>query len=231
MKTMFKIVIPIVGFLLVFSFLFLRSPDDSFLICQDRLLNSDQCTEYLNEKYKRVPAASHFLQISDYQHFGMTIENFQVTKLGAASIENRLLSAMTIDLKAETMVYSCTALEDNENVFVRIENPTVQDIDNNRCSSFDTGDLKSRDDLRCEQIGGNPNHPEYEGCVIPKEICSLNPDGTPSYEGCQASRQMCEELGGTVVENRSCRESVREQHRTEPAPCDFRGATGCEFPG
>ena len=230
MKTLFKIVIPTVGVLLVFSFLFLRSPDDSFLICQDRLLNSDQCTEYLNEKYKKNPAASHFLQISDYQHFGMTIENFQVTKLDAASIENRLVSAMTIDLKADTIVYSCTALEDNENVFVRIENPTVQDIDNNRCSSFDTGDLKSRDDLRCEQIGGNPNHPEYEGCVIPKEICSLNPDGTPLYEGCQTSHQMCEKLGGMVVENLSCRESVREQHGTDPTPCDFRGPAGCEFP-
>ena len=136
----------------------------------------------------------------------MTIENVQVTELSAASIENRLVSAMTIDLKTDTIVYSCNSLEDNENVFVRIENPTVQDIDGNRCSIFDTDDLKSRDDLRCEQIGGNPNHLEYEGCAIPKEICSLNPDGTPSYEGCQTSQQMCEDLGGRAVENLPCRD-------------------------
>ncbi|MGI9567829.1 MAG: hypothetical protein ACR2LL_12565 [Nitrosopumilus sp.] len=167
MKTRYKIIIPVVGFLLVFYFLFLRSPDDSFLICQDRLLNADQCTDYLNEKYKKNPAANHFLQISDYEHFGMKTETFQVTELSAASIENKLLSVMTIDLKTDTIVYSCIALEDNENVFVSIEDPTIQDIDDNRCSSFDTTGLKNRDDLRCEQIGGNPNNPEYEGCVIP----------------------------------------------------------------
>ena len=229
MKTAYKIIIPIVGFLIVCSFLFMRSPDNSFLICQDRLLNADQCTEYLNEKYKNTPAASHFLQISDYQYFGMKVENFQVTELDAALIENRLVSIMTIDLRTDTIVYSCTALEDHENVFVVIENPTVQDIDDNRCSSFDTTDLKSRDELRCEQIGGNPNHPEYEGCVIPKEICSLNPDGSISYEGCHTSHQMCEDLGGIVVENLSCRESVRKQHGTGLVPCDFRGPDGCEF--
>ena len=194
------------------------------------LLNSDQCADYLNEKYKKNPAADYFLQISDYEHFGMKTEAFQVTELSAASIENKLLSVMTIDPKRDTIVYKCIALEDSENVFVSIENPTIQDIDDNRCFSFDTDNLKNRDDLRCKQIGGNSNHPEYAGCVIPTEICGLNPDGSPSHAGCQTSHKLCKELGGKIVENLLCRESVREKYAPDPAPCDFRGPAGCEFP-
>ena len=74
------IIIPAITFLIIFSFL-LRSADDALLICEDRLLNSEQCHGYLNDKYKAMPAASYFLEISDYEGFGMEVENFQVKKL------------------------------------------------------------------------------------------------------------------------------------------------------
>ena len=202
------------------------------MICDDKILNSDQCHKYLNEKYKAIPVVSHFLKISDYE-LGMRVENFKVTKIGASSLEDKLLSNMEIDIETSTITYKCVALEDNENVFVEIENPSVEDIDNNRCYSFDTEHLKSREELRCEQIGGNPNHPEYEGCVLPSIICGYNPDdgSANNDENCeQTSHDMCKDLGGMVVENLSCRESVREQYAPDPAPCDFRGPAGCEFP-
>ena len=43
--------IPAVVVLIIFSFMFLRSPDDVIVICEDRILGGDQCTKYLNEKY------------------------------------------------------------------------------------------------------------------------------------------------------------------------------------
>ena len=227
-------IISVTTVLIVFSFLFLRSADDALLICEDKLLNSDQCHKYLNEKYKAIPVVSHFLKISDYQGLGMEVENFKVTKVMASTIEDKLVSHMEIDTETSTIIYKCVALEDNEDVFVEIENPTIEDIDNNRCHSFDTEHLKSGEELRCEQIGGNPNHPEYEGCVLPSVICGYDPGDdsiSNDEENCeQTSHEMCKDLGGKVVKNLSCRESAREQYAPDPAPCDFRGPAGCEFP-
>lgn len=81
------IIIPAITFLIIFSFLFLRSADDALLVCEDKILNSEQCHGYLNDKYKAMPAASYFLEISDYEGFGMEVENFQVKK--SYSITNR----------------------------------------------------------------------------------------------------------------------------------------------
>ena len=141
---------------------------------------------------------------------------------------------MEIDIETSTIIYKYVALEDSENVFVEIENPSVEDIDNNRCYSFDAEHLKSREELRCEQIGGNPNHPEYEGCVLPSIICGHDLDDGSTNNGdenCeQTSYDLYKDLGGTVVENLSCRESIRDQYGSDPAPCDFRSPVGCEFP-
>ena len=237
MKTRILIITTIVivtAILIISSFAFFRSVDDIPMVCEDRLLNSDQCHKYLNEKYKAIPVVSHFLKISDYQGLGMEVENFKVTKVMASTIEDKLVSHMEIDTETSTIIYKCVTLEGNKEVFVEIENPTIEDIDNNRCYYFDTEHLKSREELRCEQIGGNPNHPEYEGCVLPSVICGHDPDDdsiSNGDENCeQASHEMCKDLGGRVVKNLSCRESVREQYAPDPAPCDFRGPTGCEFP-
>ena len=166
MKTRYKIIIiPVIAILVVFSFVFFRSVDDIPMICEDKILNSEQCHKYLNEKYKAIPVVSHFLKISDYQGLGMEVENFKVTKVMASTIEDKLVSHMEIDTETSTITYKCVTLEDNEDVFVEIENPTIEDIDNNRCYSFDTEHLKSRDELRCEQIGGNPNHAECHHAV------------------------------------------------------------------
>ena len=230
MNTRYKILIPVLATLVVFSFFFLRSADDALLVCQDRLLNSDQCHTYLNEKYMQIPAASHFLKISDYEGFGMTVENFQVKTLSASSIEDKLIASMDIDIKADTIVYKCVALEDDSNVFVQIEDPTVRDIENNLCSSFDTLNLKGREELLCEQIGGNYNNPEYEGCVLPGIVYNDNTDGFTIVDEGSTGRELCKELGGKIKESLSCRESFRnEQDSEKPLPCDFRGPPGCEF--
>jgi len=237
MKTRLLIITTIVivtAILIISSFVFFRSVDDIPMICEDKILNSDQCHKYLNEKYMAIPAVSHFLKISDYQGLGMEVKNFKVTKIAASTIEGKLVSHMEIDTATSTIIYKCVALEDNEEVFVEIENPTIEDIDSNRCYSFDSEHLKSREELRCEQIGGVLNHPEYEGCVLPSVICGYDPDDgstNNSNENCeQTSREMCKDMGGKIVKNLSCRESVREQYAPDPAPCDFRGPAGCEFP-
>jgi hypothetical protein len=230
MRTRYKIIIPAIAILTVFSFLFLRSADGALLVCEEKILNSDQCRKYLNEKYKTIPVVSHFLKISDYEGLGMEVENFKVTKVMASKIENNLVSHMEISTETSTIIYKCVALEDNENVFVELENPTIEDIDNNRCYSFDTEHLKSREELKCEQIGGNPNHPEYEGCVLPSVICGYGSSNNGDENCEQESHDMCKDLGGKIVKNLSCRESVREQYVPDPAPCDFRGPAGCEFP-
>ena len=231
MRTRYKAIIPAVAVLIVFSFLLLRSPDDAIVLCEDKILDIDQCTKYLNKKYKAIPVVSHFLNITDYSGLGLHIENFRAIPDFGASIENNLLAHMVIDPSAHTITYRCAALEDANNIFVEIENPTIEDIDNNRCFSFDSTHLKSQDDLRCEQIGGNPNHLEYDGCVMPAIICGFDPDGSPNYEGCQTSHELCEDLGGKIIESLSCRESFRAEHQDseKPLPCDFRGPAGCEF--
>ena len=234
MKIRCKIaIVPVISLLAVFSFIFLGSVDDIPMICEDKILNSDQCHKYLNEKYKVIPVVSYFLKISDYQGLGMEVENFKVTKIMASTIEDKLVSHMEIDTETSTIIYKCVAPEDNEDVFVEIEHPTIEDIDNNRCYSFDTEHLKSRDELRCEQIGGNPNHPEYEGCVLPSVICGYDSEEDSKEsdnENCeQSSHEMCKDVGGKIVKNLSCRESLREQYAPDPTPCDFREPVGCEF--
>ena len=179
-------------------------------------------------KYMAMPVVSHFLKISDYQGLGMEVENFRVTKVMASSIGDKLVSHMEIDIGTSAITYKCIALEDNEDIFVEIKNPTIEDIDNNRCDSFNTDHLKGRDELVCEQIGGNYDHPEYEGCVLPSVVCN---DGLTGSDECQTGIDLCEDLGGKIIESLSCRESFRAEHQDsgKPLPCDFRGPAGCEF--
>ncbi len=96
---------------------------------------------------------SHFLNITNTSGFGIYIKNFQARPILPSAIENNLSVEMQIDPKTNIITYRCTALEDPDNVFVEIENPTIEDIDNNLCFSFDSTHLKSTDDLKCEQIG------------------------------------------------------------------------------
>ena len=127
-------------------------------------------------------------------------------------------------------VYTCGNIGNDWQSHVMIRNASVDDIENNRCFTTDSGNLKTLEDLKCKQIGGNPNHPEYEGCVLDTIICGFDSEGVPVYEGCQTSRQMCRELGGKIVETLSCKESIKEKYAPDPAPCEFRGPSGCEFP-
>lgn len=228
MKTRFKIIIPIITVLVVFSLLFLRPSDDVLVICEGQILNLEQCTEKLNKKYRAIPAVSHFLEITDYKELGLRSENFQAYPILGGAIENNLVASMEINPQTNTVTYRCAALVDPENIFVEIKNPTMEDIDNNRCRSFDSSNLKSRDDLRCEQIGGDQNHPEYEGCVLPSTLCNVDSDDN-MLEECKTGHDLCKDLGGKIIESLSCRESVREQYAPDPVPCDFRGPAGCEF--
>ena len=202
------------------------------IICEDKILYQDDCWSYLDGKYKTIPVVSYFLKISDYKGLGMTVENFQAKTLSVSSIEGKLISHMEIDTATSTIIYKCMALENGEDIFVNIENPTIDDIDNNRCSSFDTEHLKSRDELRCEQIGGNPNHLEYDGCVLQPIVCDDSSDFFTNEKECLTNYELCKDLGGNIVESLSCRDSVRAEYEQlgKPAPCDFRGPAGCEFP-
>ena len=232
MKTSYKItLISIVTLVMVFSLLSVLSIDDIPMTCGDKILNSDQCHKHLNEKYMSIPVVSHFLEISDYQGLGMEVENFKVAKVMASTIEGKLVSHMEIDTTTSTIIYKCIALEDNEKVFTEIENPTIDDIDNNRCSSFETWHLKGIDELRCEQIGGDYNHPEYKGCVLPSVVCDDSFDGVTNSDECQTGSDLCKDIGGKIIESLSCRESFRMENQEpgKPLPCDFRGPTGCEF--
>jgi len=232
LKTIYKmIIISAIAILGISSLAFFGSVDDIPMICKDMILNSDQCHNYLNEKYMAIPAVSHFLEISDNMGLGMEVENFKVTKVMASAIEDKLVSHMEIDIVTSTIIYKCVALEDNEDVLVEIENPTTEDIDNNRCSSFETWHLKGRDELRCEQIGGDYNHPEYEGCALPSVVCNDSFDDIVNSDECRTGKELCKDLGGEIIESLSCRESFRAEHQEseEPLPCDFRGPSGCEF--
>ena len=86
--------------------------------------------------------------------------------------------------------------------------------------------------MRCEQIGGNPNHPEFEGCVVESFVCEDGHDDLENLEECKTGLDMCRELGGNVIECMPCRDSVRTQFEKldKPSPCDFRCPSGCEFP-
>ncbi len=228
MKTRYRIIIPIVAVLIVFTFFYFYFLENTLVMCDGQILNIDQCNEYFNEKYKAIPTVNHFLNITDSSGLGMRIENFQASPMFAATTENNLLVHMEIDPKTDIIIYRCIALEDSDNIFVEIENPTIEDINDNRCSSFDSSHLKSHDDLKCEQIGGNPNHPEYEWCVIPSIVCKDHFKFEHGDE-CQTGSYLCEDLGGTVINTLSCKESVEVSSVSDPAPCDFRGSVGCEF--
>ena len=227
MKIRYKIILLLVAILIVLSFLSLRSPDDIFVMCDGQILDIDHCNEYFDKKYKAIPVVSHFLNITDSSGVAIYIDNFQASPVLAASSENNLLAHMEIDSKTNTIIYRCSALEDSTNIFVEIENPTITDIDNNRCSSFDSSHLKSHNDLKCEQIGGNPNHPKYEGCIIPSTVCKDHFEFEHGEE-CQTGKYLCEDIGGTVI-SLSCKESSETNLSSYPESCDLRGPTGCEF--
>ncbi len=91
--------------------------------------------------------------------------------------------------------------------------------------------VEGSDENLCEQIGGNPNHPEYEGCVMPSIVCDESFDFFTNDE-CQTGQDLCKGMGGKVVESLSCRDSIMAEYQEleKPAPCEFRSPIGCEFP-
>lgn len=134
MKTRYKISIIIT--VITLGIIIVLPPTMTVILCDDLILNQDECWKHLTEKYLKLPIVQHFKETyPDPPGLGLTTDRFQAVGVTASSIlADKIFVFLEIDLKDLTVTYICQNHNlGDDYLIVELVNPTIEDIDNNDC--------------------------------------------------------------------------------------------------
>ena len=143
MKTRYKIVIIT---LIVFAGSYVMLPPTmTVILCDDRILNLDDCGDYLQEKYSKHPVFEHFAGMyPDAEGIAFKSSMFKAESVFASSIlDDKIFVFLEMDLNDSTFHYACQNhnLGDDDYVIVELENATISDLDENNCIALNQLDV------------------------------------------------------------------------------------------
>ena len=132
-KIIIIIIITAVGIFMVLP------PTMTVILCDDKILNLDDCGDYLEEKYLRLPLVQHFKEMYFAPPgLGFSSDKFKAVKMSAYSIlADKIFVFLEIDLNDLTVTYEYQNHNFGDDyLIVKIENPTIEDLDNNDCRTL-----------------------------------------------------------------------------------------------
>ena len=134
MKTRYKISIIVV--IILIAFYVMLPVTYRPILCDDRILPSDDCGEYLDEKYSKLSIIEHFMKkYPESGGLGFRSSMFMADRVtGTSSLEEKRMASIEINLEDSSITYQCYDLNlEVDYVTINIENPVNEDIDNNYC--------------------------------------------------------------------------------------------------
>jgi len=136
MKTRLKILIAIIMIVVAIGIYMLLPPTMKVILCEDRILNPDDCGPYIEEKYLKLPIVQHFKETyPDPPGLGFSFDRFKVVGVTASSIlADKIFVFLKIDLNDMTVTYICQNHNlGDDYLIVELVNPTIEAINNNDC--------------------------------------------------------------------------------------------------
>lgn len=140
MKTRIKIITIVVIVIAVIVLILAGLPvvmTMTIILCDGKIMSQDDCGNYLEEKYLKLPQAIHFRDMyPDPPGLGFETINFKAVRISAtSSMEEKRVADLVINLEDSSMVYRCYDfnLSEDDHITVDITNPTIDDMSNNYC--------------------------------------------------------------------------------------------------
>ena len=134
MKTAFKIVIICIAMGLA-AFLVLP-PTMTVILCEDEILNVDDCRSHLSEKYSKTPMFKHFSKLyPESSSLSLGTDKFNAIGIDASSIlDEKIYAFLHLNLNNSTLTYQCHNHNlGDDYLIMEIINPTINDLDDNNC--------------------------------------------------------------------------------------------------
>ena len=134
MKTRYKISIAIVA--IIVGIYMVLPPTWTVILCDDQILNLDNCVDYLQEKYSKLPMFKHFAEMyPDAEGLYITSSRFNAESVGGSStLDDKIFAFLEMNLNDSTFHYACQNHNLGDNyVIIELENITIQDLDDNNC--------------------------------------------------------------------------------------------------
>ncbi len=135
MKNIYKI--SIIVLVIIIGIYVMLPPTMTVILCDDRILNLDDCGDYLQEKYLKLPAVQHFREMyPDPPGLGFKSTLFKAVSISAtSSMEKKKIADLEISLENPSIIYRCydVVLSNDQHIAVEIINPTINDMNNNYC--------------------------------------------------------------------------------------------------
>ena len=135
MKTRYKI--PLIAGLVFVAIFVLVPVTYAPLICDDRILSLDDCGNYLEEKYTKLPIMKHFMEIyPEASGLGSSFQWYQVQTVTAGAIlEDKNYASLEFHLSNSSTIYRCEKHTKEEYRLLSIVvNPTIDDLNENNCT-------------------------------------------------------------------------------------------------
>ena len=151
MKTKYKI--SIIGVAVVAGVFLTVLPTMTITFCDDKILNLDDCGNYLEEKYSKQSMFKHFASMyPDAERIGFESSMFKAENVFASSIlDDKVYVSLEMDLDDLTFHYACQNhnLEDDYIIF-ELENIAISDLDNNNCLTLNQIEVDLEEPASCK---------------------------------------------------------------------------------
>ena len=151
MKTRYKITIVIVA--VVIGIYVMLPPTMTVILCDDKILNLDDCGEYLQEKYSKQTMFKHFADsYPDARGLGFKSGMFRVESIFASStLDDKIFASLEMNLNNSTFHYACQNHNlGDDYVIVELENITIQDLNDNNCITLNQLDVDLQEPATCD---------------------------------------------------------------------------------
>lgn len=151
MKTRYKIIIITVS--VIIGIYVMLPPTMTVILCDDRIMNLDDCGDYLQEKYSKQPVFEHFADM--YPEAGglaFKSEMFKAESVFASStLDNKIFAFLEMNLNDSTFHYACQNHNlGDDYVIIELEDITIPDLDNNNCITLNQLDVNLQEPITCK---------------------------------------------------------------------------------
>ncbi len=161
MKTRYKIVIVTVA--VIIGIYVMLPPTMTVILCDDRILNLDDCGDYLQEKYSKQPMFKHFADMYP-EAWGIAFKSgmFKAESVFASSIlDDKIFAFLEMNLNDSTFHYACQNHNlGDDYVIVELENITISDLDENNCITLNQLDVNLQEPMTCKNYSYTNKPPE-----------------------------------------------------------------------
>lgn len=152
MKSRYKIVI--ITVIVLAGIYVMLPPTWGVILCDDKILNLDDCGDYLQEKHSKQPMFKHFADLyPEAEGIAFKSRMFKAESVFASSIlDDKIFAFLEMNLNNSTFHYACQNhnLGEEDYVIVELENITISDLDENNCITLNQLNVNSQEPMTCK---------------------------------------------------------------------------------